>query len=81
MHKKTARDIDVNSAEIILWNGAPSVAEMPNFTKGTTTIIDILVERTRAGATTILGGGDSAAVEQAGAASEMTQVSSGGGAR
>jgi phosphoglycerate kinase len=68
-------------AQTIVWNGTLGVAEMPNFAKGTDAIIDILVERTRAGATTIIGGGDSAAaVEQAGAANEMTHVSTGGGA-
>ncbi|GAC1618996.1 MAG: hypothetical protein NVS4B7_11310 [Ktedonobacteraceae bacterium] len=54
---------------------------MPNFAKGTNAMIEILVERTKAGATTIIGGGDSAAaVDQAGAANQMTHVSTGGGA-
>jgi phosphoglycerate kinase len=71
----------LEGAETIVWNGTLGVAEMPAFAKGTNAIIEMLVERTREGATTIIGGGDSAAaVEQAGAAEEMTHVSTGGGA-
>lgn len=55
MHKKTVHDIDVNGTETIMWNGTLGVTEMPNFTKGTNAMINILVERTRAGATTIIG--------------------------
>ena len=54
---------------------------MPAFAVATNTLIDILIERTQQGATTIIGGGDSAAaVEKAGAADKMTHVSTGGGA-
>jgi phosphoglycerate kinase len=68
-------------AQTIVWNGTLGVAEMPAFAKGTDSIIEILVQRTRAGATTIIGGGDSAAaVEEANAAEKMTHVSTGGGA-
>ena len=71
----------LENAESIIWNGTLGVAEMPAFAKGTNAIIAILAERTSKGATTIIGGGDSAAaVEQAGAASKMTHVSTGGGA-
>jgi phosphoglycerate kinase len=71
----------LESASTILWNGTLGVAEMPAFAAGTNALIDILVERTQAGATTIIGGGDSAAaVEHAGATDKMTHVSTGGGA-
>ncbi|MGZ3622117.1 MAG: phosphoglycerate kinase, partial [Ktedonobacteraceae bacterium] len=71
----------LSDAQTIVWNGTLGVAEMPAFAKGTEAIIEILANRTRAGATTIIGGGDSAAaVDQAGAAEKMTHVSTGGGA-
>jgi phosphoglycerate kinase len=68
-------------ARTIVFNGTLGVAEMPAFAKGTNSTIAILGERTREGALTIIGGGDSAAaVEQVGAAEQMTHVSTGGGA-
>ena len=69
------------NAQTIVWNGTLGVAEWQAFAKGTDAIIDILARRTQAGATTIIGGGDSAAaVDAAGAAEQMTHVSTGGGA-
>ncbi len=69
------------NAKTIVWNGTLGVAEMHNFARGTDAIIEILAERTQAGATTIIGGGDSAAaVDAAGAGEKMSHVSTGGGA-
>lgn len=68
-------------AKTIVWNGTLGVAEMPPFAVGTYAITNILTERTKAGATTIIGGGDSAAaVEKVHAADKLTHVSTGGGA-
>lgn len=68
-------------AETIIFNGTLGVAEFPKFAQGTNALIALLVERTEAGATTIIGGGDSAAaVEAAGVATKVTHVSTGGGA-
>ncbi|MEO6889704.1 MAG: phosphoglycerate kinase [Ktedonobacteraceae bacterium] len=71
----------LQGAQTIIWNGTLGVAEMPAFAQGTNAIITLLEEQTAVGATTIIGGGDSAAaVDHAGAAHKMTHVSTGGGA-
>ena len=68
-------------AQTIVWNGTMGVAEFPAFAQGTNALMELLVERTAEGATTIVGGGDSAAaVEAAGAAEKVSHVSTGGGA-
>jgi phosphoglycerate kinase len=65
-------------AKLVVWNGPVGVFEMPKFAEGTFTLAKILAE---SGATTIIGGGDSAsAVKKAGVAQQMTHVSTGGGA-
>lgn len=65
----------------ILWNGPVGVFEMPNFAKGTIAIGNFVAEATKAGAFSLVGGGDSvAAVKQFGFEDKVSYVSTGGGA-
>ena len=71
----------IQSAKTILWNGPMGVFEHPPFDLGTRAIATAMAAATKAGATTIVGGGDSAAaVAEAGLEGEMSHVSTGGGA-
>ncbi len=68
----------LKGAKLIVWNGPVGVFEMPKFAEGTFALAKLLAE---SGATTVIGGGDSAsAVKKAGVAKQMTFVSTGGGA-
>jgi phosphoglycerate kinase len=68
----------LSDAKLIVWNGPMGVFEMPKFAEGTFAIAKMLAD---SGATTVIGGGDSAsAVKKAGVAKQMTHVSTGGGA-
>ncbi len=74
-------NMELRKAKTIVWNGPMGVFEMPNFANGTLEVARLLVEATKGGATTIVGGGDSAAaVAQAGFDKEISHVSTGGGA-
>lgn len=65
----------------ILWNGPLGVFEFPNFAKGTIAVGESIAEATKAGAFSLVGGGDSvAAVKQFGLAPKMSYISTGGGA-
>ncbi|HET9438665.1 MAG TPA: phosphoglycerate kinase [Longimicrobiales bacterium] len=76
----TFRDA-IERARTILWNGPVGMFEIPEFSFGTEGIARAVAEATARGATTIVGGGDTAAaVEAAKLADEMTHVSTGGGA-
>jgi phosphoglycerate kinase len=71
----------IMAAKTVVWNGPMGVFETPPFDEGTKAIARALASATKSGATTIVGGGDSAAaIEQAGLAGQVSHVSTGGGA-
>jgi len=81
---KASQDLIVETladVQTVFWNGPLGVFEIPSFAHGTKAVARILAERADAGATVIVGGGDSvAAVTQQGLADRMTHISTGGGA-
>lgn len=80
---KTVEMLDdvLKASKVILWNGPMGVFELPNFANGTVGVGKSIVEATKNGAFSIVGGGDSvAAVKQFGMAEQVSYVSTGGGA-
>jgi len=72
---------EIRNSNTIVWNGPMGVFEFPKFATGTLEIARSCADRTKEGAITIVGGGDSvAAVHQSGLSSSMSHISTGGGA-
>ena len=71
----------IKGSKTILWNGPTGVFEFDNFTHGSRTVGEAIVEATKNGAFSLVGGGDSVAcVNKFGLASGVSYVSTGGGA-
>ncbi len=71
----------IEDAKTIFWNGPLGVFEFENFAGSTKTLVKQLAERTKKGAITVIGGGDSiAAINKFGFANNVTHISTGGGA-
>jgi len=71
----------IKQARTVVWNGPMGVFEMSHFADGTFEVAKALAKATEDGATTIIGGGDSAAaIKKAGLEDKVSHVSTGGGA-
>lgn len=71
----------VKESKTIVWNGPMGVFEREAYATGTKTVAQAMADATKAGAVTVIGGGDSAtAVVEFGLEADMTHVSTGGGA-
>ena len=69
------------ASKTIIWNGPMGVFEMAAFETGTKSMMDKVVEATKAGVITVIGGGDTAtACKKYGTEDKVTHVSTGGGA-
>ncbi len=80
---QTSKDVAeiITSSKLILWNGPMGVFELENFQKGTMDVANSIVEATKNGAFSLIGGGDSvAAINKFGLADKVSYVSTGGGA-
>ena len=72
---------ELAGAKLVVWNGPMGVFEFAPFAQGTEALAKLVAKLTGEGATTIIGGGDSAAaVRAAGLTDQMSHISTGGGA-
>ena len=71
----------IKNSKTLLWNGPMGVFEMESFEVGTKAVADAVVEATKNGSFSLIGGGDSAAaIAKFGMEDEVSYVSTGGGA-
>src|SRR5574344_2306746 len=71
----------IENAKTILWNGPAGVFEFDNFTAGSRAIAEAIGKATKAGAYSLMGGGDSVAcINKFGMADQVSYISTGGGA-
>ncbi len=71
----------IKESKTILWNGPVGVFEFENFAQGSKVVSDAIVEATKNGAFSLVGGGDSVAcINKFGQANDVSYVSTGGGA-
>jgi phosphoglycerate kinase len=69
------------NSKTVVWNGPMGAFEMANFSVGTRAVAEALAKATESGATTVVGGGDSAAaIAEFGLDQQITHISTGGGA-
>jgi phosphoglycerate kinase len=78
---REAIEAALEPARTVFWNGPLGVFEIPSFARGTKEVARFLADKAEAGATVVVGGGDSvAAIEQQGLTAKFTHISTGGGA-
>ena len=78
--ERTFADV-IRRSKTILWNGPTGVFEFDNFTHGSRSVAEAIVEATKEGAYSLIGGGDSVAcINKFGLADSVSYVSTGGGA-
>ena len=71
----------LEGAKTVIWNGPMGIFEVPHWSNGTVSVGKQLVELTKTGTTTVVGGGDTAsAMKQMNLSNDVSHISTGGGA-